>query len=160
MSIENISTKTEPVVIENSTDSVIPARQEARIRIGRLRYMAYSFGIYFFGLLLMSVNAGMGSEYPSMSLASEVIQAVIFIGMVLLFMALMQRRLNDVDLSGWFMLMALIPIANLVLTFILLFWPGTTGDNRFGPKPEKNTFFVAVIGILVLLAVLNTLLAD
>lgn len=161
MSAEDISPNSQTVQIENSTDSVVSVGQGAGVRIGRLRYLAYSFGVYFFGLLLMSVNAGLGSEFPTMSsLVTEVIHALIFVGMILLFMALMQRRLNDVDLSGWFMLLAIVPIANLILTFILLFWPGTQGDNRFGPQPEKNTLMVAVIGILVLVSVINTFVAE
>lgn len=41
------------------------------------------------------------------------------------------RRIHDCDKSGWFILL---PIYNI----ILLFMPGTKGDNRFGPDPKNE----------------------
>ncbi len=44
------------------------------------------------------------------------------------------RRLHDVDKSGWWLLIAFVPIAGLVL----LYWwciRGTVGDNQFGADP-------------------------
>ncbi|GEO80016.1 DUF805 domain-containing protein [Pararhodospirillum oryzae] len=43
------------------------------------------------------------------------------------------RRLHDIDTSGWWVLIGLIP---LVGTVVLLLWtvrPGTPGPNRYGP---------------------------
>ena len=45
------------------------------------------------------------------------------------------RRLHDLDKSGWWLLISLIPIIGFL---ILLFWfvqQGTSADNRFGPDP-------------------------
>ena len=160
MSTEDLSTKSEPVMSRNVAVNFQSITQRLDSRIGRLRYLAYSFGVYFFGLLIMSANAAAGSSYPNISILSEIIHVVIIVGMALLFCSQIIRRLNDVDLSGWLMLLAVVPIANLVLAFILLFWPGTAGENRYGPVPEKNSFFVAVIGIFVLLSILNTVIPD
>lgn len=44
------------------------------------------------------------------------------------------RRLHDTNRSGWWMLLSLIPIANLVL-IVFLAQAGTDGENRFGPVP-------------------------
>ena len=44
------------------------------------------------------------------------------------------RRLHDLDRSGWWLVLALIP---LIGTLILLYWfcqRGTAGDNRFGAE--------------------------
>ena len=45
------------------------------------------------------------------------------------------RRLHDVDNSGWFYLIMLIPVINLIFLIYLLFKKGTPGPNRFGPDP-------------------------
>lgn len=48
------------------------------------------------------------------------------------------RRLHDVDKSGWFLLLAFIP---LIGALVLLFWyvqEGTKGTNKFGPEPMKS----------------------
>jgi uncharacterized membrane protein YhaH (DUF805 family) len=50
-------------------------------------------------------------------------------------LAVSVRRLHDVDRSGWWYLLSLIPVIG---TLVLLYWyvqPGTSGDNRFGPEP-------------------------
>lgn len=44
------------------------------------------------------------------------------------------RRLHDRDMSGWWMLLMLVPLINLIL-LILFLLRGTTGQNRFGPDP-------------------------
>lgn len=45
------------------------------------------------------------------------------------------RRLHDLDKSGWWLLLVLIP---LIGSLVLLFWfigKGTQGTNQFGPDP-------------------------
>lgn len=155
MSTDDISTDTESLASQRSVDNTNPKTQEFGNRIGRLRFLAYSFAVYFFAVVLLSITTAIASSYPKFSMLAEFIYVAIFLGMLVQFLSLIKWRLNDVNLSGWHMLWALVPIANLVLTFILLFWPGTPGENQFGSEPEKNTFLVVVVGILVLLAILN-----
>ncbi len=45
------------------------------------------------------------------------------------------RRLHDLGHSGWWCLLGLIPLVNLILGIYLLFFKGDTGPNRFGPDP-------------------------
>ncbi|MEG2806008.1 DUF805 domain-containing protein [Stenotrophomonas sp.] len=44
------------------------------------------------------------------------------------------RRLHDTDKSGWFLLLAFVPLAGIVL-LVFYVLPGTPGENRFGPVP-------------------------
>lgn len=44
------------------------------------------------------------------------------------------RRLHDTDRSGWFYLIALVPLVNLYLLYVLA-TKGTAGANRFGADP-------------------------
>ena len=49
------------------------------------------------------------------------------------------RRLHDLDKSGWWILIALVPFIGLIL---LIFWEclkGTEGPNRFGEDPLDAT---------------------
>lgn len=43
------------------------------------------------------------------------------------------RRLHDIDKSGWFLLVALIPLVGGIILLIFNVMPGTPGENRFGP---------------------------
>jgi len=48
------------------------------------------------------------------------------------------RRLHDVDKSGWFILLGLIPLVGFYLLYLYC-QPGTNGPNRFGPDPKGGT---------------------
>lgn len=52
--------------------------------------------------------------------------------------ALGVRRLHDVNASGWWYLLAILPLVNLGLLLFLLLKPGTDGPNRFGDDPKAG----------------------
>jgi uncharacterized membrane protein YhaH (DUF805 family) len=47
--------------------------------------------------------------------------------------AVMVRRLHDIDRSGWWWLIAFIPLVGAILLIVWLCTRGTPGPNRFGP---------------------------
>lgn len=53
-------------------------------------------------------------------------------------LAVTVRRLHDVDKSGWFILLGLIPLVGFYLLYLYC-QPGTVGPNRFGPDPKGGT---------------------
>ena len=57
--------------------------------------------------------------------------AIYQIGLFVPTIAVLVRRMHDVDKSGWF---CLIPIYNLILACT----DGTKGSNRFGPDPKAT----------------------
>lgn len=65
-------------------------------------------------------------------------QPVGLVGLLLFLptLAVAVRRLHDTDRSGWYILVALVPVIG---GLILLCWylsPETPGPNRFGPDPR------------------------
>lgn len=50
------------------------------------------------------------------------------------------RRLHDTNRSGWWMLIALIPIIGPVVLFAFTVMRGTPGENRFGPEPGQRSY--------------------
>ena len=48
------------------------------------------------------------------------------------------RRLHDLDKSGWWLLVALVPFVNIIFLLYLWLAPGTVGRNRFGSDPLEN----------------------
>lgn len=46
------------------------------------------------------------------------------------------KRLHDLDLRGWWLLLAFVPVASLVLGAGMQFVAGTAGANRFGANPR------------------------
>lgn len=48
------------------------------------------------------------------------------------------RRFHDLSKNGWYVLIGLIPIINIILLFWLLLARGVGGANRFGKQPLKG----------------------
>ena len=42
------------------------------------------------------------------------------------------RRLHDIDRSGWWLLIGIIPLVGWIILIVWYCQKGTTGDNRFG----------------------------
>ena len=118
-------------------------------RIGRLRYLAYGVGSMFLLMLMMiplgAAGAVMGGE-AGMSVVGMIAMAVIYAAMLVLSVMFGKRRLNDLNRSGWWFLLSIVPIANLLLSIYLAFFPGAEGDNNFGPAPQANSIGVLILG--------------
>ena len=48
------------------------------------------------------------------------------------------RRLHDLQKSGWWMLLLLVPLVNLFFALYLLFFKGTEGPNEYGEDPLRQ----------------------
>lgn len=46
------------------------------------------------------------------------------------------RRLHDIGRSGWWLLLALVPLVGWIVLFVFACLDGTVGANRFGPDPK------------------------
>ena len=118
-------------------------------RIGRLRYMAYGMGSYILLMIamipLIGASALMGGE-PTMSGIGMAIMGILYIAIFVLAVMFGKRRLNDLNRSGWWFLLFLVPLVNLLLTIYIMFFPGTDGDNNFGPAPTANSLGVQLLG--------------
>ena len=118
-------------------------------RIGRARYILYTMGLpmllmFFVGLL----SAFLGEAGVALMIAGWV--AVVVISMMLTI-----QRSHDFNMSGWFALLGLVPLANLAFWFI----PGTDGANRYGAKTPPNGPGVLVGVWIVPLLVLGGIVA-
>lgn len=49
------------------------------------------------------------------------------------------RRLHDMNYSGWWLLLALIPVLGGIALIVWFCMPGTPGANRFGEAPAQAT---------------------
>lgn len=131
---------------------------ELNSRIGRLRYLAYSTGL----LLMMAVGFMLCAAIYNLSSAlSLALLGVVYIGALVLSIGFAVRRLHDLDKSGWWWLLMLIPLANLGLAIYLLFFAGTIGENRFGEPPPPNSGWViaGAIGYIALIPMAGILAA-
>ena len=118
-------------------------------RLNRLRYIkrtliiiALSIALY---LITMTAVFLLLAQTGGNNTALNPIQGMLFAGLgliTLLFIPLhvaswmlMIRRLHDLDVSGYFSLLSLVPFINIGLIIYLLCKQGTDGDNTYGPDP-------------------------
>ncbi|WP_375691471.1 DUF805 domain-containing protein [Pseudooceanicola sp. LIPI14-2-Ac024] len=69
------------------------------------------------------------------SVQSEPLSALFALAVFLPYLAVAVRRLHDIDKSGWWVLIGLIPLVGWIVLLIFYVRRGTEGDNRFGPEP-------------------------
>ncbi|MFC0623491.1 DUF805 domain-containing protein [Kribbella deserti] len=48
------------------------------------------------------------------------------------------RRLHDVDRTGWWILLALVPVLGWIVLLVFMVTNGTPGNNRYGPDPKLS----------------------
>lgn len=53
-------------------------------------------------------------------------------------LAVSVRRLHDIDRSGWWLLIAFIPLIGAIVLIVWACSEGTRGDNRFGADPKAD----------------------
>lgn len=96
-------------------------------RMARLQFFKYEMILAIFCCILCSTI-----------LISEKFIYIVFI-LLLPFIAsgisLQVRRFHDLDKSGWFVLVAFVPIISIIVPIFLFFVKGTEGRNRFGADP-------------------------
>lgn len=124
-------------------------------RIGRMRYLAYSIGVSLVTMIVMMVvmpllGASMlmvgGSGPEGLSIVSMLFVGVFYVVTIVFSVMFAKRRLNDLNRSGWWFLLFLVPVVNLLLAIYLIFFPGSQGNNNFGPAPAANSVGVLILG--------------
>jgi uncharacterized membrane protein YhaH (DUF805 family) len=95
---------------------------------GRARRAEYWL-FFLFNFVLGIVCGIIGGE-------DSVLPLLVMIGLLLPNIALGVRRLHDINLSGWFYLIAIIPIIGALFMLVVGLIPGTAGNNEYGEQPE------------------------
>ncbi len=126
-------------------------------RIGRMRYLAWSF---VFGLAMLPLY---GIAIASMIGISEILGGILIAAIVIIAIVFAVfigvQRLHDIGWSGWLWLLNLIPLVNTVFSIMMLVMPGTQGSNAYGPPPPPNSTSVLVLAWLLIGTMILSVLA-
>ena len=96
---------------------------------GRASRSEYWYWILFYVLALI-----VAIVIDRMLFGFAILQSILSLALLLPSIAVAIRRLHDLDRSGWWVLLAFVPIANIVL-IVWFCMKGTTGPNQYGPDP-------------------------
>ncbi|PIE35958.1 MAG: hypothetical protein CSA54_05045, partial [Gammaproteobacteria bacterium] len=64
----------------------------------------------------------------------SIVTIIVSIALIIPMLAVSIRRLHDIDRTGWWLLISVVPIISLIIVYFAVV-PGTDGPNRFGDKP-------------------------
>ncbi|RUO59871.1 DUF805 domain-containing protein [Pseudidiomarina marina] len=104
---------------------------------GRARRSEYWFFVLFntiIGFVLGFIDGILGFSDPDMSIG--VLGAIYSLAVLIPSIAVGVRRLHDTDRSGWWLLIALIPLIGAIVLIVFFVMDSTPGENRFGPNPK------------------------
>jgi uncharacterized membrane protein YhaH (DUF805 family) len=92
---------------------------------------------YWFWVLFAVIGEAVGSglDYTIFATSTGLFYSVFALAVFLPSLAVAIRRLHDLDRSGWWILISLIPIVGGIVLIVWFCSPGTPGPNRFGPDP-------------------------
>jgi uncharacterized membrane protein YhaH (DUF805 family) len=96
-------------------------------RAHREEYWSYVLVWFLISIGLVIVGRVIGSGF---------IGDLIGLGMLLPSLAAAARRLHDTDRSGWWQLIAFIPVIGWIILIVFLAQEGQTGENRYGSDPR------------------------
>ncbi len=65
----------------------------------------------------------------------QILSWIVTLGTLLPYLGVGARRMHDIGKSGWFQLVALIPIVGFIILLILWAKPGETEANKYGEVP-------------------------
>lgn len=109
-----------------------------------LFYWCVLIALFLFGGLIGAFEDNSGySDYGSSGetgpafVVIMALYAIFIIGTIIPALALLVRRLHDRDMSGWFILLNLIPYIGGIILLIITLLPGTAGENSYGPDPKE-----------------------
>ena len=104
-------------------------------RARRKEYWLFVLLLIIANLIGIAIDMGIGTYNYETGMGA--IGAVITLGFIIPLIAVTIRRLHDTDRSGWWFLLGLIPIANIVL-LVFLCLDSTPDENRFDANPKSR----------------------
>jgi uncharacterized membrane protein YhaH (DUF805 family) len=104
---------------------------------GRARRKEYWFFVLFHVLIfllfvMIDGLTGTLNEATGFGLTSSLYSLAVLIPGI----AVLVRRLHDIDRSGWWVLIGLVPFVGGIVLLVLAALDSTPGENRFGPNPK------------------------
>ncbi|WP_191061658.1 DUF805 domain-containing protein [Geminicoccus harenae] len=91
---------------------------------------------YFFLFYLIAIfAAGVLDAVLFRHSVNGPLSTLVWLVLLLPWLAVAVRRLHDRDRSGWWLLLHFVPVVGQIVLLVWFCLPGTPGPNRFGPPP-------------------------
>ena len=107
---------------------------------GRSRRMEYWYFVLFniiVSIVLGTIDALLGTLGSGMGVG--LLSGIYGLAILIPSLAVTVRRLHDTDRSGWWILIALVPLIGTIVILVFALLEGTPGSNQYGPNPKETT---------------------
>ena len=107
---------------------------------GRSRRMEYWYFVLFniiVSIVLGVIDGLLGTRGSGMG--AGLLSGIYGLAVLIPSLAVTVRRLHDIDRSGWWILIALVPLIGTIVLLVFALLEGTPGANRYGPNPKEAT---------------------
>jgi uncharacterized membrane protein YhaH (DUF805 family) len=105
-------------------------------RARRKEYWMYALFSLIVGIVVMAADLVLGTTLGDAGIFG-VFYLLFAVGLFIPGLAIVVRRLHDVGKSGWFMLIAAIPLVGAIWMLVLMCRDGEPGANAYGPNPKQ-----------------------
>lgn len=99
-------------------------------RARRKEYWMFALFNIIVGIVLIIIDYIIGTYFA--------LYGLYCLGIILPSLAVSVRRLHDVNKSGWWIFISLIPLIGGIWLLVLFVTDGTAGDNQYGPSPKAG----------------------
>ena len=107
------------------------------VKLGFANYVNFSDRAsrseYWYFLLFYNIGVFAGAAIDTWIIGLPVIAWTFILATILPLLSVSVRRLHDLDRSGWWVLLDLVPIVGWIVLLMWFCTKGTDGPNRFGP---------------------------
>ena len=106
---------------------------------GRSRRKEYWY-FMLFNIVVIYVLEGIDRLLETLTgLSVDLLIGIYALAAIIPLLAVSVRRLHDIDRSGWWYLINLIPLIGPIVMLVFTLLDSTPGDNRYGPDPKGVT---------------------
>ena len=108
-------------------------------RIGRLKFFL-SFVVIVVGITILRIILVEVEHTATGKLLEPYFTAFLFVACNCMIAVQVVKRLHDLNRSGWYFFLFLVPFFNIIMLLFLIFKPGTAAANDYGigtmPSPK------------------------
>ena len=123
----------------NAVKSYFVRWNDFKTRSSRSEYWWATLFSVLVSLVSELVNVAIASNPSALTLTIAILVLILLIFMMIASLALVVRRLHDIDKSGWWYLL-IFTIIGIIPLIIWFCSKGTEGENRFGENPLSENF--------------------
>lgn len=110
-------------------------------------FLLFNIAIFFLVAIIGAILGSLFNDVMTGLVIAYVFILLYNLATLIPSIAVLVRRLHDVNKSGWFYFVAFIPLVGVIWLIILLCSEGTSGNNEYGSDPKNEVEGIDEIGI-------------